>query len=203
MSINFNGINNGLILDGSVDIDNIEFEPGVGIKSVSGMRRHDDSKFVNAEEVPEAEYTEVGEASAVEEHSDEYPEITDINRCLFVEKVKNDAKEKVYLPVDELLHTIYDLTTDWDPKLNSVHKWRVLYETLSRMGYLYLEQRPRYTSFVKAVVMYCFPDTEDKYGGNIKKTALDTEYTNWSYEDKALFQELKKALDIQTLTSPK
>ncbi len=64
------------------------------------MRRHDDSKFVNAEEVPEAEYTEVGEASAVEEQSDEYPEITELTRSLFVEKVKNAAKGKVAFPVD-------------------------------------------------------------------------------------------------------
>jgi len=191
MSIIIKGDNNGIAVEGTLNIEHLDFEFGKGVTGVSGVSQ-------------DAEYTEVEEAPAAEQQqTKDYPEITDINRCLFVEKVKNDAKEKVDLPVDELLHTIYDLTTDWDPKLNSVHKWRVLYETLSRMGYLYLEQRPRYTSFVKAVVMYCFPDTEDKYGGNIKKTALDTEYTNWSYEDKALFQELKKALDIQTLTSPK
>lgn len=208
MSIIIKGDNKGLILDGSVDIDHIEFEPGVGIKNVSGVRRHGFTDFVDAEEIQEAEYTEVEETSVAEEQTIGYHEITDENRRFFKSRiwVEMDGKPRkaVVFPVENLLHSIHDLTLDWNPEeRTSVHKWKILYETLSRMGYLYLEQRPRYTSFVKAVVMYCFPDTEDKYGGNIKKTALDSEYNNWSYEDKALFQELNKALDIQTLTSPK
>ncbi len=207
MSIIVKGDNKGLILDGSVDIDNIEFEPGVGIKNVSGVRRHGCADFVDAEEVLEAEYTEVAEVSAKEEQTNDYPEITDESRRFFKSKiwvVDDKPRRAVDFPVEEMLHTIYYLTLDWNPEeRTSVHKWKILYEVLLRLHYFDEGERKRYAQFVTSVIKYCFCNVKNTYKNNLSSNKLDSSIASWSEEDTRLYLELKDSLELGNLTSSK
>lgn len=208
MSIIIKGDNKGLILDGSVDIDHIEFEPGVGIKNVSGVRRHGFTDFVDAEEIQEAEYTEVEETSVAEEQTIGYHEITDENRRFFKSRiwVEMDGKPRkaVVFPVENLLHSIHDLTLDWNPEeRTSVHKWKILYEVLLRLHYFDEGERKRYAQFVTSVIKYCFCNVKNTYKNNLSSNKLDSSIASWSEEDTRLYLELKESLEPGNLTSSK
>ena len=136
---------------------------------------------------------------------EKYPEINHNNRQFFVKEYRVDAscskdgKMNKVLPADELLHRIYDITKGWNPKFReSVHKWRVMYETLLRLRYFVVGEKKRYADFVVSVVRYCFPLSEgggkDSYSNNISKSALHDRYEMWSEEDKLLYKSLKDAL---------
>lgn len=192
MAITIQGDNKGIAVDGNLTIDKLDFVFGQGVRSASGVRQ----------DIPEAEVVEAEEIPVATIIKKEYPEITDAHRNFFEKAfvVTGEINGKVSksvldLPVDELLHRIYDLTTDWNPELEtSVHKWRLLYETLKRMKYFTIFEKEKYGKFVKAVVTYCFPNVKATYNNNISKSTLDEHFENWAQADKDLYKTLKNAL---------
>ena len=137
-----------------------------------------------------------------QEQGTEYPAISDVNRRLFadtyfveISTTIGKKKQKRDVPKDKLLHSIFDITKEWDPAVRtSVHKWRMMYVALDRMRYIIQRNRKQYKLFVSAVVAYCFPSVKESYCDNISSTNLDDDYDNWKYEDKQLFKELRDAL---------
>ena len=195
MAITIQGDNKGIAVDGNLTIEKLDFVFGQGVRSASGVRQV----------IPEAEVVEEEEIPVVDIKNKEYPEITDDNRNFFEKAfvVTGEVNGKVSksvldLPVVELLHRIYDLTTDWNPELEtSVHKWRLLYETLKRMKYFTILGKEKYGKFVNAVVKYCFPDVKATYNNNISKSTLEAHFTEWSQADKDLYKTLKTALTFE------
>lgn len=129
----------------------------------------------------------------------EYPQVTDVQRDFFEAAltIKDEGQRPLVLdmPVEWIMHTIHDLTAEWNPKeKGSVHRWRLLYEVLLRLKYFRIEQKHKYTDFVKAVVRYRFADVADSYSNNISKSKLEAHYTDWTNSDQALYQSLKEAL---------
>ena len=132
----------------------------------------------------------------------EYPPISDVNRQLFadtyfveISTTIGKKKQKRDVPKDKLLHSIFDITKEWDPAVRtSVHKWKMMYVTLDRMGYIRQSNRKQYTLFVSAIVAYCFPSVKESYGDNISSTNLDDNYNMWEDEDKQLYKQLRDAL---------
>ena len=132
----------------------------------------------------------------------EYPPISEVNRQLFADTyypeeltTTGQRKPKRNVPKDKILHSIFDITKEWNPEVRtSVHKWKMMYEALDRMRYIRQSNRKQYKLFVSAVVAYCFPSVNKNYCGNISSTKLDDSYNNWEDEDKQLFKELRDAL---------
>lgn len=147
---------------------------------------------------------EVMDEAGVTNEAGTYPGVTDLQRD-FLEtalKIRSEVTgqrlQVLDMPVEWLMHTIHDLTKEWDPTdKNSVHRWKLLYEVLLRLKYFHIEQKHRYKDFVKAVVSYCFPGVPESYSNNISKSPLEQSFMNWSNEDKALYQSLKEALTFQ------
>ena len=99
------------------------------------------------------------------------------------------------MPVAWIMHTIHDMTQEWNPaEKTSVHKWKMLYMTLLRLEYFRIENRHRYADFVRAVVKYCFPEVPDSYSNNISKSSLSEHFSDWTVDEKALYNTLKEAL---------
>lgn len=192
MAITIQGDNRGIAVDGNLTIEKLDFVFGQGVSSASGVHQ----------DIPEAVVVETEEIPVVSIKNQEYPEITDANRNFFEEVfvVTGDVNGKVSrkvldLPVDELLHRIYNLTADWNPELEtSVHKWRLLYELLKRMKYFTILEKEKYGKFVNAVVKYCFPNVKTTYNNNISKSILDEHFVEWTQTDKDLYKTLKNAL---------
>lgn len=196
MAITIQGDNKGIAVDGNLTIQKLDFVFGQGARSASGV----------SQDVPEPEVVEAEEIPVVNIIHKEYPNIKDVNRDFFEKafvvtgEVNGIPNKKVLdLPIDDLLHRIYDLTTDWNPTVTtSVHKWKVLYETLRRQKYFFVYEKHKFKDFVEAVVRYCFPlddtDIKDTYQNNISKSKLDEHFENWSNEDKKLYMTLKTAL---------
>lgn len=189
MAIIIKGDNRGVAVDGNLTIEHLDFQFGQGVKSASGVRR----------EVEDAEV--VKEVPVVDGRVKEYPEITDDQRDFFepafVKKgeVYGQRPTVLDMPVEWIMHAIHDETEGWDPaEKTSVHRWKLLYETLLRLKYFRIEQKHRYADFVRAVVRYCFPDVADSYNNNISKSPLDKHFENWPNDDKALYKTLKEAL---------
>lgn len=195
MAITIQGDNKGIAVDGNLTIEKLDFVFGQGVRSASGVKQ----------DIPEAEVVEAEEIPVVNIINKEYPEITDDNRNFFEKafvvtgEINGKASKSVLdLPVDELLHRIYDLTTDWNPELEtSVHKWRLLYETLKRMKYFTILEKEKFGKFANAVVKYCFPDVKATYNNNLSKSTLDEHFTEWTQADKDLYKTLKTALTFQ------
>lgn len=132
----------------------------------------------------------------------EYPEISDVNRRLFadtyfveISTTIGKKKQKRDVPKDKILHSIFDITKEWDPAVRtSVHKWKMMYVTLDRMGYIRQSDRKQYKLFVSAIVAYCFPSVKESYCDNISRTYLDDNYNMWEDEDKQLYKQLRDAL---------
>ena len=132
----------------------------------------------------------------------EYPEISDVNRRLFADTyfvemptTIGKKKPKRDVPKDKILHSIFDITKEWDPAVRtSVHKWKMMYVTLDRMGYIRQSDRKQYKLFVSAIVAYCFPSVKESYCDNISRTYLDDNYNMWEDEDKQLYKQLRDAL---------
>lgn len=136
----------------------------------------------------------------VGESSVSYPEITKTSTDFFEEnfftdeKGKDGKKLKRKVPVEWILHTIYDTTKEWNPKAENPRQWRILYEVLLCRKYFIVEKRPIYTKYVRAVVKYCFPDTKATYSNNLSKVDLGGDYKDWTAEDKDLYEKLNVAL---------
>lgn len=194
MAITIQGDNKGIAVDGNLTIEKLDFVFGQGVRSASGVRQ----------DIPEAEVVEAEEIPVVNIIKKEYPDITDDHRNFFEKAfvVTGEVNGKVGksvldLPVDELLHRIYDLTTDWNPdSRSSVHKWRLLYELLKRQRYFTILEKHRFDDFVNAVVKYCFPNVKATYNNNISKSTLDEHFTEWTQADKDLYKMLKAALSF-------
>lgn len=132
----------------------------------------------------------------------EYPAISDVNRRLFADTyfvemptTIGKKKPKRDVPKDKILHSIFDITKEWDPAVRtSVHKWKMMYVALDRMRYIIQRNRKQYKLFVSAVVAYCFPSVKESYGDNISSTNLDDNYNMWEDEDKQLYKQLRDAL---------
>lgn len=137
-----------------------------------------------------------------QEQGTEYPAISDVNRRLFADTyfvemptTIGKKKQKRDVPKDKLLHSIFDITKEWDPAVRtSVHKWKMMYVTLDRMGYIRQSDRKQYKLFVSAIVAYCFPSVKESYCDNISRTYLDDNYNMWEDEDKQLYKQLRDAL---------
>ena len=153
----------------------------------------------------ESEYEE--EATVVENSDSchDYPPLSVVHCQFFAEEYfppveQNKTREKRPVPVEKILHAIYDYTKEWSPDISitpAVHKWKVMYEALKRMNYRKEMERESYTPFVKSVVAYCFPDVSSKYANNISKSILPDNYKEWDPDDKALFSSIKKALTFE------
>ena len=132
----------------------------------------------------------------------EYPPISDVNRRLFADTYYTEEstttgqrKQKRDVPKDDILHSIFVITKEWDPDVRtSVHKWKMMYEALDRMRYIRQRNRKQYKLFVSAVVAYCFPSVNESYCGNISRTYLDDNYNMWEDEDKQLYRQLRNVL---------
>ena len=99
------------------------------------------------------------------------------------------------MPVEWIMHTIHDMTQEWNPaEKTSVRKWKMLYMTLLRLEYFRIQKKQRYADFVKAVVKYCFPEVPDSYSNNISKSSLSEHFSDWTADEKALYNTLKVAL---------
>lgn len=137
-----------------------------------------------------------------QEQGTEYPAISDVNRRLFadtyfveISTTIGKKKQKRDVPKDKLLHSIFDITKEWNPAVRtSVHKWKMMYVTLDRMGYIRQSDRKQYKLFVSAIVAYCFPSVKESYCDNISRTYLDDNYNMWEDEDKQLYKQLRDAL---------
>ncbi|GEM_PF-6191025 len=207
MAIIIKGENRGIVVDGDLTIEHLDFQFGQGVRSVSGVHR----------EVVDAEVVE--EVPVVDDRV-KYPEVTDVQRNFFESafvikgkvygsfdpstnsgqaKLRTGTRPTVLdMPVEWIMHTIHDVTADWNPaEKTSVHKWKLLYETLLRLRYFRIEQKHRYADFVRVVVRYCFPDVADSYSNNISKSYLDAHFEEWSNDDKAFYKTLKEALTFQ------
>lgn len=195
MAITIQGDNKGIAVDGNLTIEKLDFVFGQGVRSASGVRQ----------DILEADVVEAEEIPVVDGREEHYPDITDANRDFFEKAfvVTGEingrvTKQVLNLPVDELLHRIYDLTIDWNPELEtSVHKWRILYELLKRMKYFTILEKEKYGKFLNAVVKYCFSNVRATYNNNISKSTLDAHFTNWSQADKEFFKTLKSALTFR------
>ncbi len=192
MAIIIKGDNKGIAVDGNLTIENLDFQFGQGVRSASGVHR----------DVVDADVVE--EIPVVDGRKKEYPAITDVQtgffESAFVVKgtVIGQKPTVLEMPVEWIMHTIHDKTEDWNPaEKTSVHKWKLLYETLLRLKYFRKEQKHRYADFVRAVVRYCFPDVAESYSNNISKSYLDEHFADWSNDDKALYNTLKEALTFQ------
>lgn len=188
MSIIIKGDNNGIAVDGDLKIEHLAFSFGKGVTTVEGIHQVNcDDNIVDAEVV---EYADAQE--------DLYPEIVDEAKSFFEktymseETDKNGKRIKKNFPVEDVLHTIYNETKEWDPSdKKSTRKWKVLYELLRRKKFFKYEERHRYSHYVKGIVRYCFPDAKDSYGNNISKCDLDDSIEKWNKEDKELYFFLK------------
>ena len=149
--------------------------------------------------------SEYQEEEPVKENSDscyDYPPLSVVHCQFFAEEYfppveQNKIREKRPVPVEKILHAIYDYTKEWNPTINitpAVHKWKVIYEALNRLNYRKKMERENYTTFVKSVVAYCFPDVSPKYANNISKNCLPNNFEEWNGEDKALYSDIKKIL---------
>lgn len=139
-----------------------------------------------------------------------YPEITDDNRAFFVNELwitdgkVGEKRQKGVLPKDQLFHKIHELTAEWNPsKRGSARKWRILYIFLKEVGYFKIEVKERYCDFVETVIRYCFPNVTDTYNDNLTKINIDKDYIAWSKSDKQIYDQLKKELPIEKITSVK
>ena len=140
--------------------------------------------------------------STPQEQGSEYPAISDVNRRLFADTYYTEEstaigqrKLKRDVPKDKILHSIFDITKEWNPDVRtSVHKWKMMYVALDRMRYIRQSNRKQYTLFVSAVVAYCFPSVKESYCDNISRTYLDDNYNMWGDEDKQLYKQLRDAL---------
>lgn len=197
MAIIINGDNRGIAVDGNLTIEHLDFQFGQGVRSASGVRQE-----VADAEIEEAEV--VKEAHVVDVRVKTYPEVTDL-QLNFFEKAVVIREEGIRqrptvldMPVEWIMHVIYDETQEWNPaEKSSVHKWKLLYQTLLRLKYVRIGQKHRYADFVRVVVRYCFPDVADKYSNNISHSFLSWHFDDWSSDEKALFWSLKKALTFQ------
>lgn len=139
------------------------------------------------------------------------PYIDEIRHKFFKDKIwveykdsNNKRKSYVELPVDKLLHTIYDFTPDWNPEnRTSARKWRILYELLNDSSYLVEHNRPLYTKFLNSVVKYRFDNVKDEYADNIRAIVLDSDVEKWRKGDKGLYHQLNKVLGIENLIPAK
>ena len=216
MAIIIKGDNKGIAVDGNLTIEHLDFQFGQGVRSASGVRRD----VVDAEVVEENPIVDDRVKNYFDDAQHKYPEITDVQRNFFESafvikgevfgsfdpstssgqaKLRTGARPTVLeMPVEWIMHAIHDETEDWNPsESTSVHKWKLLYETLRRLKYFRIEQKHRYADFVRAVVRYCFPDVADSYSNNISKSNLDEHFEDWSNDDKALYKTLKEALTFQ------
>ena len=189
MAIVIKGDNRGIAVEGDLTIEHLDFQFGQGVRSASGIRRNIDEAEV-VEEIP-----------VVDGRSKEYPAITKVQTDFFetVFIVKGDVsgqKRNVFdMPVEGIMHFVHDITKEWNPSDKcSVHKWKVLYQFMKRQKYFPIVEKERYADFVRAVVRYCFPETPERYSNNISKSELDDSYSDWSIEDRKLYQSLKKHL---------
>lgn len=192
MSIKINGDNHGIVVDGDLTIHNLEFQFGKGVVSASGVECGGKKDAEIVEAIP-----------VIDDRKCYYPEITQIQKDFFQSAFVIRSKgvevppEVIDMPIEWIMHTIYDLTSDWDPShTSSVRKWKVLYQYLKRNKFIHVDEKEKYAQYVKAIVMYCFPDTAHQYNSNISKTQLDNHFENWSDEDKKLFMKLKEQLIV-------
>lgn len=153
------------------------------------------------DDVPDAEEVEI---PVVDDRKKEYPVITDVQTRFFEPafvikgEVYGQKPTVLDMPIEWIMHVIHDQTADWNPsESTSVHKWKLLYETLKRLKYFRIEQKHRYADFVRAVVRYCFPNVADSYSNNISKSYLNDKFEDWSHDDKVLYKSLKEALSFQ------
>lgn len=197
MAIIIKGDNRGIAVDGNLTIEHLDFQFGQGVRSASGVRQE-----VADAEIEDAEIME--EVPVVDGREKAYPEITDVQRNFFEKalvikgEIFGQRPEVLDMPVEWIMHVIHDETLEWNPADKiSVHKWKLLYQTLLRLKYIQIEQKHRYADFVRAVVRYCFPDVTDSYNNNISKSYLSEHFEEWSSDEKALFKTLKEALTFQ------
>ena len=106
-------------------------------------------------------------------------------------------KQKIPIPLEELMHCIYRYTHEngWVPnEKNSVHRWKMLYQLLKNLKFFDSGEKEKYKAFVDAVVRYCFSEVGDKYNNNISKALLPDDFTLWEKEDKREYLGLKEIL---------
>lgn len=194
MAITIQGDNKGIAVDGNLTIEKLDFVFGQGVRSASGVKQ----------DIPEAEVVEAEEIPVVDGREEHYPEVTDTNTNFFVDTfiVTSDVigvpRKRLDVPKVEILHIIYNNTREWEPSdRTSVHKWRLLYETLRRLRYFTIGEKHRFGDFVDAVVKYCFPDVQATYANNISKSKLEEHFEDWTQADKDLYKTLKTALTYQ------
>ena len=107
---------------------------------------------------------------------------------------KTEEKKKVDVKLEELMHSIYDYTHqyDWNPEdTSSVHRWRMLYDLLGKQKFFKEGERKRYRSFVDVVVRYCYPEVKNTYNDNLRQTALPESFHDWAKEDWEEYRRLK------------
>lgn len=107
---------------------------------------------------------------------------------------KNEEKKKVDVKLEQLMHSIFDYTHqwDWNPEdTSSVHRWRMLYDLLGQQKFFKEETRKRYRPFVDAVVRYCYPEVRNTYNDNLRQTALPESFHDWAREDWEEYRRLK------------
>lgn len=191
MAITIQGDNKGIAVDGNLTIEKLDFVLGQGVRSASGFKQN----------IPEAEVIDAEEIPVVDGRKEHYPEITDVNTGFFEDvfvvtsEVRGAPRKVLDVPKVEILHIIYNNTREWYPTdRTSVHKWRLLYETLRRLKYFTIGEKHRFGDFVEAVVKYSFPDVLATYANNISKSKLEDHFEDWSKADKELYKTLKTAL---------
>lgn len=125
-----------------------------------------------------------------------YPAISDACRSFFVSHytvfLENNKREKVELPVEKLMHNIYDNCTSWTPEDSSSKvKWRTLYNILKAKKYLNVLDRDKYADFVKYVVRYCFDKTPENYNDSIGKCEAPSQISEIeNKEEKEVFKRI-------------
>ena len=222
MAININGNNYGIAVEGDLSIDHLEFSWSKGVESASGIHRTvvEEATLMEEEEKSDSsandskaeDYT--SEDSKAPEPSLSYPPITEAQERFFekwrwvvIDKMtgkitnkttgdleKTEEKKKVDVPLEQLMHSIYDYTHqyDWKPvDTSSVHRWRMLYDLLGKQKFFKEGERKKYRPFVDAVVRYCYPEVKNTYNDNLRQTALPESFHDWAKEDKEEYFRLK------------
>lgn len=96
-------------------------------------------------------------------------------------------------PIEELMHRIYDIMKDYDPKdTGCSKKWCILYSVLRDNRYLKDFERPQYAKYVRAVIQYCFPDVPESYADTVSKAKIKGSRQTWKDTEVTDFYDLLK-----------
>lgn len=125
-----------------------------------------------------------------------YPLISDGCRNFFASHYythsEDNESKKMALPVEKLMHNIYDNCIDWTPADSSSKvKWKTLYNILKSKKFINFVDRDKYADFVKYVVGYCFENIPNNYNDSIGKCVAPSHISEIeNKEEKKLFKRI-------------